>query len=48
MSLEFTMIIEGQDGRRFWGNVASPRDREPVLGVIGFDGKTLVAQDPME
>jgi hypothetical protein len=44
-ALEFTYTIEGQDGRRFWGTVASQRDREPILGVIGFDGKTIVAQD---
>ena len=44
-TLEFTITIEGQDGRRFWGTAASQRDREPILGVIGFDGKTLVAQD---
>ncbi len=44
-TLEFTLTVEGQDGRRFWGTVASQRDREPILGVIGFDGKTLVAQD---
>jgi hypothetical protein len=35
-ALEFTYTIEGQDGRRFWGTVASQRDREPILGVIGF------------
>jgi hypothetical protein len=44
-SLEFTMTIEGQVGRRFWGTAASQRDREPILGVIGFDGKSFVAQD---
>ena len=44
-TLEFIITIEGQDGRRFWGTAASQRDREPILGVIGFDGKTLVAQD---
>lgn len=28
-----------------WGTVGSSADREPILGVIGFDSKTLTAQD---
>ena len=44
-SVEFTLAIEGQDGRRFWGTVASKGEQEPLLGVIGFDGKTFVARD---
>lgn len=44
-SVEFTFVVEGQDGRRFWGTVSSPRDKEPLLGIIGFDGKTIVARD---
>ena len=44
-NVAFTLTIKGQDGRRFWGTVSSPRDTERVTGVIGFDGKTIVAQD---
>src|SRR3712207_1919223 len=44
-ALECTLTVEGQDGRRFWGTVASQRDREPIVGVIVFDGKALVARD---
>jgi hypothetical protein len=41
----FTYDITGQDGRRFWGTVGSPGSREPTTGVIGYDGKTIVAED---
>jgi hypothetical protein len=41
----FTYTISGQDGRRFWGKVSSPRNTELVTGVIGLDGKTIVAED---
>ncbi|MDB5558978.1 MAG: hypothetical protein JWQ36_1912 [Enterovirga sp.] len=45
-SLEFVITIEGQDGRRFWGNVtSSPAKKESVVGVISADGKMVVAQD---
>ncbi len=44
-AVEFTLTIEGQDGRRFWGTLTSQRDQEPWIGVIGFDGKTIFAQD---
>jgi len=42
---EFTITIEGQDGRRFWGTIVSKGNQEPLLGVIGFDGKTIQMQD---
>lgn len=42
----FTFDFTGQDGRRFWGTVTSKRHSERFLGVIGFDGKTFIAQDP--
>ena len=42
----FTFNFSGQDGRRFWGTVTSKRDTERFVGVIGFDGKTFIAQDP--
>ncbi len=42
---EFTLTIEGQDGRRFWGTLVSQHHQEPIIGVIGFDGKTIRFQD---
>jgi hypothetical protein len=44
-AVEFTYTIKGQDGRRFWGTSTSQRNTEPIIGVIGFDGKTLTMQD---
>lgn len=43
--MEFTMAVEGQDGRRFWGTFTSAKSSETFLGVIGFDGKSIVARD---
>jgi hypothetical protein len=45
-NVEFTFAITGQDGRRFWGTVSSTKtDAEPIMGVIAYDGKTIVASD---
>jgi hypothetical protein len=44
-AVKFTLTIDGQEGRRVWGTVGSSADRERILGVIGFDSKTLTAQD---
>jgi hypothetical protein len=44
-NIPFTFAITGQDGRRFWGTVSSPTGKEPITGVIGYDGKTIVAED---
>lgn len=41
----FTYTISGQDGRRFWGKVSSPRNTELVTSIIELDGKTIVAED---
>ena len=43
--VEFTMNVEGQSGRRFWGTVASAGAQEPLIGVISFDGKTVYMRD---
>ena len=43
--MDFTMAVEGQDGRRFWGTFTSANSSETFLGVIGFDGKSIVARD---
>jgi hypothetical protein len=42
---QITYTITGQDGRTFWGTISSKLGSEPIMGVIGFDGKTLVARD---
>lgn len=44
-NVEFTFAITGQDRRRFWGTVSSSQGQERITGVIGLDGKTIVAQD---
>jgi hypothetical protein len=44
-NVPFTFTIVGQDGRRFWGTVSSPIAKEPITGVIGYDGKTIVSED---
>ncbi len=42
----FTFVFTDQVGRRFWGTVTSKRHSERIMGVIGFDGTTIIAQDP--
>jgi hypothetical protein len=37
----FTIVIEGQDGRRFWGTAASTNDTEIIVGVVANDRHTL-------
>ncbi len=41
----FTLTIEGQEGRRFWGALDSPQDSEAVVGVIANDRKALYLVD---
>ncbi|MBT6204819.1 MAG: hypothetical protein P8Q36_06190 [Alphaproteobacteria bacterium] len=40
-----TITIEGQDGRRFWGTIASPDHTENLVGVIANDLHTLYFAD---
>jgi len=40
-TVELTFRIEGQEGRRFWGVVESPVDRQPFVGVFGHDGRSI-------
>ncbi len=40
-SVMFTLAIEGQDGRRFWGTISSGEDSEPLIGVIRNDRRTI-------
>jgi hypothetical protein len=44
-SVQFDFTITGQEGRRFWGTVASKAGEESIMGVIGLDGKMIVARD---
>jgi hypothetical protein len=41
----FTLKIEGQEGRRFWGVLVSPNDSEPVVGVIANDRQSIYLVD---
>lgn len=37
----FTVVVEGQSGRRFWGTTSSATKTERILGSLSVDGKTL-------
>jgi hypothetical protein len=43
-SAEITLTIEQQDGRRFWGKAVSRHSEEPIIGVVGYDGRTILWQ----
>lgn len=43
-NVDFTYVVEGQDGHRFWGTLTSPDFEEDMTGVISKDGKTIVAR----
>jgi hypothetical protein len=59
-SVAFTMTIDHQDGRRFWGTFSSARSTESVIGVMsrngtiyfvdinGYSFGTLLAADKLE
>lgn len=38
---EFTITIKGQDGAKFWGEIAHKDETGPVLGVVASDRQTL-------
>jgi hypothetical protein len=40
-----TYTIEGQDGRRFWGKLSSPRATERLIGSFSVDGQRFYAID---
>ena len=44
-NVRFDFDIVGQAGRRFWGTVTSKTGKEPIIGVIAYDGNTIVAED---
>ena len=41
----FTFVIEGQEGRRFWGKVSSPGATERIIGSLSVDGKSIYLVD---
>lgn len=42
-NIDFTYVIEEQEGRRFWGTGGSEHGTWPVLGTFRGDGKSFVA-----
>ena len=41
----FTLVVEGQSGRRFWGTTASATKMERILGSLSPDGKNIYMVD---
>jgi hypothetical protein len=41
VELKVTVRIDGQDEGRFWGTLSSESKAEPIIGVIGADGKRV-------
>lgn len=41
----FTLVIEGQSGRRFWGTTSSPTGTERLMGSVSIDGKSIYMVD---
>jgi len=41
----FTLVVEGQAGRRFWGTTASATKTERLLGSLAIDGKSIYMID---
>jgi hypothetical protein len=44
-SVQFTLTVDKQDGRRFSGTFASPRSTEQVVAVISRSGTIFLADD---
>ena len=45
VSKEFTLNIKGQEGRKFWGEIASKEDVGPTVGVFASDKQTIYFVD---
>ena len=41
IEVKITVKIDGQDEGRFWGTLGSETKVEPIIGVIGADGKRV-------
>lgn len=44
-SRTFTLHVDGQDGRRFWGTTVSNQAREAFIAVLRADGKSFLLVD---
>ena len=44
-SIEFTMVVKEQDGRRFSGTFSSARGNDPVIAVISRNGSIFMVDD---
>jgi hypothetical protein len=44
-SVPFTLVIEKQDGRRFYGTFSSAKHKEAVIAVIGRNGTIYMVDD---
>lgn len=44
-NVPFTMVIEKQDGRRFFGSFSSAKHKEAVIAVIGRNGTIYMVDD---
>jgi len=44
-NVPFTMVIEKQDGRRFYGTFSSDKHKETVIAVIGRNGTIYLIDD---
>ncbi|HEY7244147.1 MAG TPA: hypothetical protein VH678_09725 [Xanthobacteraceae bacterium] len=44
-SVEFTLTVDKQDGRRFSGTFSSPRSSEKIIAVISRNGTIFLADD---
>jgi hypothetical protein len=44
-SIEFTMVVKEQDGRRFFGTFSSARGNDPIIAVISRNGSIFMVDD---
>ena len=44
-NVPFTLVIEKQDGRRFYGTFSSAKQKETVIAVIGRNGTIYMVDD---
>lgn len=42
---EFTLSVEGQNGRRFWGTISGARAKEQFIGTLSRDNRTGIGSD---
>jgi hypothetical protein len=44
-SVPFTLVVEKQDGRRFYGTFSSAKHKETVIAVISHNGAVYMVDD---